>query len=202
MGLVTSSAGGSETRPAGPDAGLPGSLAARAADGTKARWRCHEARDRTEPESRGFGESRGRAPEGERVSQKGRAPRCTQTSGNACWRARGIYPCVFRRSASRLFEAKAFVQWLAELGREQKTRRENDAAYPHPRSGGGGPREARWRGRRTRRFALVVKNFAMSKSVRCAASLSRKEFRLVPRPLHHPSLAAFAADGPPPPLRG
>ncbi len=41
--------GGSETRPAGHDAGLPGSLAARAADGAKARWRCHEARDRTEP---------------------------------------------------------------------------------------------------------------------------------------------------------
>jgi hypothetical protein len=70
MGLVTSSAGGSETRPAGLDAGLPG-----AGCPGSARRRYHEARDRTEPRPRGFGESRGRAPEGERVRQKRRAPR-------------------------------------------------------------------------------------------------------------------------------
>src|SRR5579863_3577631 len=70
MGLVTPFAGGSETRPAGHDAGLPG-----AGCPGSARRRYHEARDRTEPKSRGFGESRGRAPEGERVRQKRRAPR-------------------------------------------------------------------------------------------------------------------------------
>jgi hypothetical protein len=42
---------------------------------------------------------------------------------------------------------------------EQKTRRENDAAYPSPRSGEGGPSCAArwWKGRRTRRFAFVAR---------------------------------------------
>src|ERR1700761_3505454 len=67
MGLVTSSAGGSETRPAGHVAGPPGA----GCPGRGSVVRDHEARDRTEPKPRGFGKSRGRAPEGERVSQKG-----------------------------------------------------------------------------------------------------------------------------------
>src|SRR5579863_4133567 len=46
MGLVTSSAGGSETRPACHDAGLPGA----GCPGSACR-RYHEARDRTEPEA-------------------------------------------------------------------------------------------------------------------------------------------------------
>jgi hypothetical protein len=43
-----------------------------------------------------FGESRGRAPRGERVSQKGtRAAMNAKTGGNACRRARGHYPAPF-----------------------------------------------------------------------------------------------------------
>ena len=45
MGLVTSSAGGSETRPAGLVAGLPGA----GCPGSGSVVRYHEARDRTEP---------------------------------------------------------------------------------------------------------------------------------------------------------
>jgi hypothetical protein len=52
-------------RPA--NAGLPGA----GCPGSGSIVRYHEARDRTEPRPRGFGKSRGRAPEGERVSQKG-----------------------------------------------------------------------------------------------------------------------------------
>ena len=79
MGLVTPFAGGSETRPACNDAGLPGA----GCPGSACR-RYHEARDRTEPTPKGFGESRGRAPRGERVSQKERAPRGTLQSGQFC----------------------------------------------------------------------------------------------------------------------
>ena len=45
--------GGSETRPAGPDAGLRG---ARCPGGGRShiRWRCHEARDRTEFRPKGL----------------------------------------------------------------------------------------------------------------------------------------------------
>src|ERR1700691_263879 len=50
MGFVTSSAGGSETRPAGHDAGLPGA----GCPGSGSIVRYHEARDRTEPRPEGL----------------------------------------------------------------------------------------------------------------------------------------------------
>ena len=101
MGLVTPSAGGSETRPACHDAGLPGA----GCPGSACR-RYHEARDRTEPRSRGFGESRGRAPRGERASQKGRAPRGHARQGVRQLAGRGPrnLPRAFRRSASLFWE--------------------------------------------------------------------------------------------------
>ena len=48
MGFVTSFRGGSETRPACHDAGLPGA-GCPGGGRSDIRWRCHEARDRTEP---------------------------------------------------------------------------------------------------------------------------------------------------------
>ncbi len=62
-----SHAGGSETRPAGHDAGLPGA----GCPGRGSVVRDHEARDRTEPRPRGFGKSRDGAPKGERAPHSG-----------------------------------------------------------------------------------------------------------------------------------
>ncbi len=126
MGFVTPFAGGSETRPAGPDAGLRG---ARCPGGGRShiRWRCHEARDRTEPRPKGFGESRGRAPEGERVRQKRRAPR---TRPAATLRLRGAASGM-RLSALRLplsLFGRSLLRCLTNLGRN-KTRRENGIAF-------------------------------------------------------------------------
>jgi hypothetical protein len=78
--------------------------------------------------------------------------------------------------------------------------RASGARHPPPRSGGGGPRVARWRGRRTRRAARV---FVMPKHVRLfACSLARFLLRressttktkcCARRPLHHGSLATRA----------
>ena len=53
------------------------------------------------------GESRGRAPGGERVFQKGRAPRRANQSGAPLARDRGIYLRAFRRSASLFGEARS-----------------------------------------------------------------------------------------------
>jgi hypothetical protein len=67
---------------------------------------------------------------------------------------------------------------LAKLGCEQKTRRENEDACPHPRSGGGGPREARWRGRRPQRVTFVAR--ISLQEFRCknfVARISLQEFR-------------------------
>ncbi len=54
MGLVSLSAGGSETRPAGHDAGLPGA----GCPGRGSVIRDHEARDRTEPSVKAWREPR------------------------------------------------------------------------------------------------------------------------------------------------
>ena len=119
MGLVTSSRGGSETRPAGHVAGLPGA----GCPGSGSVVRDHEARDRTEPWAlKASGKSRGRAPRGERVSQKGRAPRGRARQGVHQLAGRGprYLPRAFRRSASLLFEAAVRENLWQTSGREQK----------------------------------------------------------------------------------
>ena len=120
MGLVTPSAGGSETRPAGHDAGLPGA----GCPGSGSVVRYHEARDRTEPRPRGFGESRGRAPEGERVSQKGGARRDeAHAGGNACRRERGNLPAPFGAPPPlHLFGRQSFRAVHQNSGANQKNR--------------------------------------------------------------------------------
>ena len=92
------------------------------------RWRCHEARDRTEPTSKGVGESRGRAPRGERVRQKRRAPRVRKYRRSACARSRYLST---RLSALRLSDCEATVREnrRQSSGREQKAQRENDGGY-------------------------------------------------------------------------
>jgi hypothetical protein len=179
MGFVTPFAGGSETRPAGPDAGLRG---ARCPGGGRSyiRRRCHEARDRTEPRPKGFGESRGRAPEGERVRQKRRAPR---TRPAATLRLRGAASGM-RLSALRLplsLFGRSLLRCLTNLGRN-KTRRENGIACIRPRDAGR----------------------ATTRSVVEGASDSTLRFRLNsfrhgPRPSHR---AACAARSPLPASRG
>jgi hypothetical protein len=107
MGLVTSSAGGSETRPAGHDAGLPGA----GCPGRGSVVRDHEARDRTEPSLRNLAraavERRKASASPERES---RAATNAKQGVLLVWRARGIYP---RLSALRLpvlcLEAVCFV---------------------------------------------------------------------------------------------
>jgi hypothetical protein len=74
MGFVTPFAGGSETRPAGPDAGLRG---ARCPGGERShiRWRCHEARDRTEPTPKGLARAVVERRKASAAPKRGRAPR-------------------------------------------------------------------------------------------------------------------------------
>ena len=72
---------------------------------------------------------------------------------------------------------KALKKWWDEkLAREQKSRRETGSALSfRPRdSGGGGPREAWWRGRLTRRFVVVERIFdeARAPPPRCGAARS------------------------------
>ena len=67
-----------------------------------------------------FGENRGRAPEGERVPKRNarREERFRQAS-SACWRARGIYPRVFRRSASP-YVVRRLLSVPYQIARAQK----------------------------------------------------------------------------------
>src|SRR5580693_5142272 len=106
MGLVTSSRGGSETRPAGHVAGLPGA----GCPGSGSVVRYHEARDRTEPKAlKASGKSRGRAPRGERAFQKeARAARTRKARRASACRA-GPAESTPRLSALRL----PFVCWEA-----------------------------------------------------------------------------------------
>src|SRR5580698_5768790 len=119
MGLVTSSRGGSETRPAGPVAGLPGA----GCPGSGSVVRDHEARDRTEPWAlKASGKSRGRAPRGERVPQKGaRAARTRKARRSSACRA-GTAESTPRLSALRLpfLEAAVREQLEAKLGAQAK----------------------------------------------------------------------------------
>jgi hypothetical protein len=175
MGLVTSSRGGSETRPAGPVAGLPGA----GCPGSGSVVRYHEARDRTEPWAlKASGKSRGRAPRGERASQKGRAPRGTQ--GKACISlpggARGIYYAPFG-APPPFFWRRPFVNSLGKPRGANKKRSARTTVRILTRdSGGGGPREAWWRGRLTRSLSFD----------------ERDSSRPAPLP---PSSACFASSG-------
>jgi len=94
MGLVTLSAGGSETRPACLGAGLSG---ADCPDGGRDESLVGAAMKRgtglSQAEVARFGKSRGRAPEGERAPKKGaRAAMNARMSGNACRRAEQNLP--------------------------------------------------------------------------------------------------------------
>jgi hypothetical protein len=118
------------------------------------------------------GECRSGAPEGERAPQadKLRAIRVTRlrraaasrasVSGDACWCWCGQWmACAFRRFASfNLPEAslkESRRSWLVVVGRTRAPmRRGKDFVCPPPRSGGGGPCEAWWRGRAAKRLAV------------------------------------------------
>src|SRR6185437_3781850 len=94
--------------------------------------------------------------------------------------------CACRRSAPFSFFRGSFraVAWPGS-GANKKTRREDEDACACilPRdSGGGGPREARWKGLRPRRFAFVG-----------GVSLN-------PRNPRHHRRSLRSLDGPPPPL--
>ena len=88
----------------------------------------------------GFGESRGRAPEGVRVPQKGaRAAKYAEIGGNACRRERGIYPMRLSALASLFLErGKSFEaiplrgNGCAMLGAPKKAQRENEDARLFP----------------------------------------------------------------------
>jgi hypothetical protein len=128
-------AGGSETRPAGPVAGLPGAGCTRSGSVV----RHPEARDRTEPKPRGFGESRSGAPKGERaLAQGARRTRLVRSALLWCgdsashpFGARRVR--AYRRSASLHFREAKFravpCRPLAKLGREQKAQRENENLF-------------------------------------------------------------------------
>src|SRR6202034_3508249 len=120
MGLVTSSRGGSETRPAGHVAGLPG--AGCPVSGSVVRY--HEARDRTEPWAlKASGKSRGRAPRGERVFQKeARAARTRKARRSSACRA-GTAESPPRLSALRLpyFLRRPFVNSLGKARGAKKS---------------------------------------------------------------------------------
>jgi hypothetical protein len=124
-------ADGSETRPAGHVAGLPGA----GCPGSGSVVRDHEARDRTEPKPRGFGESRSGAPRGERaLAQGARRARlarparvwCGDPPSHRCGVRRVR---AYRRSASLHFRGAKHSCRAAKLGREQKARRENEIAF-------------------------------------------------------------------------
>src|SRR5580692_6306251 len=127
MGLVTSSRGGSETRPAGHVAGLPGA----GCPGSGSVVRDHEARDRTEPWAlKASGKSRGRAPRGERAFQKeARAARTRKARRSSACRA-GTAESTPRLSALRLpFIGLGGPFLPCNKARAQtKTRRENGCA--------------------------------------------------------------------------
>ncbi len=143
-GLVTPHAGGSETRPAGLVAGLPGA----GCPGSGSVVRYHEARDRTELKAlKASGKSRGRAPRGERVLQKGaRAARTRKARRSSACRA-GTAESTPRLSALRLpFVCSGGSVSLFDKARAQKTRRENGIAYPPLPACGERSSEARVRG--------------------------------------------------------
>jgi hypothetical protein len=79
-------------------------LAARVADGVTS-WRCHEARDRTEPwAERSLARAAVERRKASASPQKERAPRKRNAGGAPLVRDRGIYPRAFRRSASLIRE--------------------------------------------------------------------------------------------------
>ncbi len=81
-----------------------------------------------------------------------------RTDGNIRWRGAAPRQCAYRRSASLLLSGgiwKGFrtVAWQnSGAVRVARTR----MLYPHPRSGGGGPREAWWRGLLRWSFVVVA----------------------------------------------
>jgi hypothetical protein len=81
-----------------------------------------------------------------------------------------------------------------------QTHRENGIAYPHPRKRGRGNRAKRGGGGAGFAAPLSWQEFHCGDEREICASLSSKEVRRCPRPLHHPALALLAPDGPPPPL--
>jgi hypothetical protein len=109
-----------------------------AAPGRGSVVRDHEARDRTEPRPRGFGESRSGAPKGERSFNRGRAGEPSVATPSAASRHT---VCAYRRSASPyLFGGKAFVPFVEQpSGRERKAQRENENLFVRLRSTGGFP---------------------------------------------------------------
>jgi hypothetical protein len=136
MGFVTSFRGGSETRPAGHDAGLPG---AGCPGGGRKSLSVGAAMKRGTGLSRSreaFGENRGRAPKGERAPKRNarRDERFRQAS-SACWRDRGIYPRVFRRSASPYVSGGSFPCRTKKLGRKNASREQENFASPLPACG-------------------------------------------------------------------
>ncbi len=100
--------------------------------GLKTRWRCHEARDRTEPWPKGLWQEP-RWSAGRRARLMRARAATTQAGGNA-WMSRADIAWM-RRSALRL----PFICWEAfflpckKLGREQKPRRENGKPCPQER---------------------------------------------------------------------
>ena len=124
MGLVTPSAGGSETRPACHDAGLLGA----SCPGRGSVVRDHEARDRTEPRPQGFGESRGGAPKGERALAQGARRASTSDRRQSPWRSAVPVGCASRRSAP--FAGGLFCSGLRKArGAKKSAARERDCFF-------------------------------------------------------------------------
>src|SRR5580700_3964599 len=115
--------------PGRPNAGLPGA----GCPGSGSVVRYHEARDRIEPRPRGVGESRGRAPRGERVSQRDahRDERYEQAA-TLVWRARGIYSAPF--GAPPPFLGRSFLQWLGKprCASKKRSARTRLHCFPSP----------------------------------------------------------------------
>src|SRR5579859_5845379 len=130
MGLVSLSAGGLETRPAGHDAGLPGA----GCPGRGSVVRDHEARDRTEPrleglwrEPRRSAERRGRPQADDRgnADHSWRSPHWLADS-DALIRSAGAevdYAPLGAPPPLISLEANAFVPWLSQsLGAKNASR--------------------------------------------------------------------------------
>ena len=121
------------------------------------------------------GESRSRAPEGERAPKAdelrrlrtlvcgARRARKASADGDVCRCRAALVGCASRRSAPS-FVAGGESIFVRGRGQSSGTMcRENGAARPPPRSGGGGPPEGWWRGLLSIRFR--------STQIVCAAPL-------------------------------